>query len=237
MKLKKLLLGTALTAGTVFAIGTTSANADEMYTIQTNDTLGKISKEFVGDKSLVDPIVEANDIKDKNLIYVGEELTIPTDGNSEQAPVQQEAPAPEVQEQPEQQVEEQPEVSEEPVVEEQPVQEEAEEPETVDAEEQAASEDAEELAAEAEVSNDGSTKAQFLAAGGTEEMWNTIVMPESGGRPDAVSPNGYQGLGQTKESWGTGSVEEQTKGMINYANDRYGSVEQAVSFRSANNWW
>ena len=42
-------------------------------------------------------------------------------------------------------------------------------------------------------------------------------MPESGGNPNAVNP-GYRGLGQTKESWGTGSVASQTKGMINYAN-------------------
>jgi len=62
-------------------------------------------------------------------------------------------------------------------------------------------------------------------------------MPESGGDPNAVNPIGYQGLGQTKEPWGTGSVEEQTKGMVNYAIDRYGSVEEAVSFRSSNNWW
>ncbi|MEY9141217.1 LysM peptidoglycan-binding domain-containing protein [Mammaliicoccus lentus] len=86
-------------------------------------------------------------------------------------------------------------------------------------------------------STGGSTKAQFLAAGGTEAMWNTIVLPESSGNPNAVSPNGYQGLGQTKESWGTGSVAEQTKGMINYAKQRYGSVDAAVAFRSQNPWW
>ena len=86
-------------------------------------------------------------------------------------------------------------------------------------------------------STGGSTKAQFLAAGGTEAMWNTIVMPESSGNPNAVNELGYRGLGQTKESWGTGSVAEQTKGMINYANERYGSVEAALDFRSSNNWW
>ncbi|MDN6665071.1 MAG: LysM peptidoglycan-binding domain-containing protein, partial [Tetragenococcus koreensis] len=168
MKLKKLLLGTALTAGTVFAIGTTSANADEIYTIQSDDTLAKISKQFVGDKSLVDSIVEANDIKDKNMIYVGEELTIPTDGDSEQAPVQQEAPAPapEVQEQPEQQepaqeqpVEEQPEAQEQPVEEAQP------------AEEPAAEEEA--PAPEAEASSDSSVEVN--------DHLKQIAQRESGG--------------------------------------------------------
>lgn len=86
-------------------------------------------------------------------------------------------------------------------------------------------------------STGGSTKAQFLAAGGTEAMWNTIVLPESSGNPNAVSPNGYRGLGQTKESWGTGSVASQTQGMLNYAKQRYGSVDAAIAFRSQNNWW
>lgn len=86
-------------------------------------------------------------------------------------------------------------------------------------------------------STGGSVKAQFLAAGGTEAMWNTIVLPESSGNPNAVNSLGYSGLGQTKESWGTGSVATQTKGMINYAEQRYGSVDEALSFRSQNNWW
>src|SRR5699024_6885197 len=86
-------------------------------------------------------------------------------------------------------------------------------------------------------STGGSTKAQFLAAGGTEAMWNTIVLPESSGNPNAVSPNGYQGLGQTKESWGTGSVATQSKGMLNYAEQRYGSVDAPIAFRAQNNWW
>ena len=83
----------------------------------------------------------------------------------------------------------------------------------------------------------GSTKEQFLEAGGTEAMWQNIVMPESSGNPNAVNELGYRGLGQTKESWGTGSVAEQTAGMINYAEERYGSVEAAMEFRNANNWW
>ena len=37
---------------------------------------------------------------------------------------------------------------------------------------------------------------RFLAAGGTEEMWEKIVLPESGGNPNA-SNGQYHGLGQT----------------------------------------
>ncbi|WP_415425264.1 transglycosylase [Staphylococcus borealis] len=86
-------------------------------------------------------------------------------------------------------------------------------------------------------STGGSVKAQFLANGGTEAAWNAIVMPESGGNPNAVNPAGYRGLGQTMESWGTGSVAQQTKGMINYANSRYGSLDAAIAFRNNNGWW
>lgn len=95
----------------------------------------------------------------------------------------------------------------------------------------------EQPSAPAPQSTGGSTKSQFLAAGGTEAMWNSIVLPESSGNPNAVSPNGYQGLGQTKESWGTGSVADQTAGMLNYAEERYGSIDAAIQFREANNWW
>lgn len=86
-------------------------------------------------------------------------------------------------------------------------------------------------------STGGSVKAQFLAAGGSEAMWNSIVMPESSGNPNAVNPAGYRGLGQTKESWGTGSVADQTKGMLNYAKQRYGSEAAALEFRKNNGWW
>ena len=44
-------------------------------------------------------------------------------------------------------------------------------------------------------------------------------------------------LGQSNQSWGYGSVETQTKGMIQYAKARYGSIEAAISFRESNGWW
>ena len=83
----------------------------------------------------------------------------------------------------------------------------------------------------------GSVYDQFIAAGGTAALWNAIVMPESGGNPNAVSPNGYRGLGQTKQAWGTGSVATQTAGLVNYAVSRYGSIDGAIQFRLANGWW
>lgn len=87
------------------------------------------------------------------------------------------------------------------------------------------------------VSNNTSTvHDQFINAGGTEAMWNTIVIPESGGNPNATNGQ-YSGLGQTNQSWGTGSVAQQTQGMIDYANSRYGSISNAIAFRASNGWW
>lgn len=82
----------------------------------------------------------------------------------------------------------------------------------------------------------GSTYSQFMAAGGTSSLWSNVVVPESGGNPGA-SNGQYHGLGQTAESWGQGSVANQTKGMLNYAVSRYGSVQGAVSFRAQHGWW
>ncbi|WP_411843122.1 hypothetical protein [Salinicoccus sp. HZC-1] len=150
---------------------------------------------------------------------------------NEIAETQQTEEAPQVTEevQPQQQAEEAPQVTEES----------AEQTQEQPAQNTQQSEDVQAAAPEqnTQASADGSTKEQFLAAGGTEAMWQNIVMPESSGNPNAVNELGYQGLGQTKESWGTGSVATQTEGMINYAEERYGSVEEAMQFRNANNWW
>ncbi|MCE5090196.1 transglycosylase [Staphylococcus devriesei] len=87
-------------------------------------------------------------------------------------------------------------------------------------------------------SNDSTSSVyqRFIAAGGTQELWEKVVLPESSGNPNA-SNGQYHGLGQTNQSWGYGSVETQTKGMIQYAKERYGSIEAAISFREANGWW
>jgi Predicted glycosyl hydrolase len=85
-------------------------------------------------------------------------------------------------------------------------------------------------------SNSGSVYDQFISAGGTDALWNNIVMPESGGNPDA-SNGQYHGLGQTNQSWGSGDVASQTQGMIDYAVSRYGSIDNAINVRNAQNWW
>lgn len=87
-------------------------------------------------------------------------------------------------------------------------------------------------------STGGSVKAQFLQAGGTEAMWDSIVMPESTGNPNA-SNGQYTGLFQTNQASfnANNSVAQQTKGAIKYAKERYGSVENAISERQVQGWW
>ncbi|GMA47431.1 LysM peptidoglycan-binding domain-containing protein [Tetragenococcus muriaticus] len=92
MKMSKtLLFSTVLMAGATLAVGTSNANADEVYTVQSNDSLSKISNKFAGDNSLINQIAEDNNIENANIIFAGTQLTIPTDdSNSKKAPVQQE---------------------------------------------------------------------------------------------------------------------------------------------------
>jgi hypothetical protein len=213
---QSLILSTSVVAGLLGVTGIASA---DQVTVKSGDTLSSLAVEH---NTNIDALQALNNIADINLIYVGEQLEI--DGTVAPA-VQPEAVNPPVQEVAP--------VIEQPV---QQVQYTAPTPVVT----QVAAPQAQVTAPVTQTAapvNSGSTYDQFIANGGSAALWSTIVMPESGGNPNVVSSAGYRGLGQTKESWGTGSVATQTKGMLNYANSRYGSVENAISFRQANGWW
>ncbi|AKP64649.1 aggregation promoting factor-like surface protein [Levilactobacillus koreensis JCM 16448] len=77
MNIKKVLvstLGTVAVLGAGFFANTTSANADVRVTVKSGDTVAKIANQY---KSSVSAIEKANSLKNVNLIYVGESLTIP----------------------------------------------------------------------------------------------------------------------------------------------------------------
>lgn len=78
---KTLVLGTVLTAAGVGAAMSQDAKADSIYTVQSGDTLYKISQKF---NVSMEDIAEANNLEDINTIYVNEQLTIPTDGDVQQ---------------------------------------------------------------------------------------------------------------------------------------------------------
>ncbi|RRG17918.1 LysM peptidoglycan-binding domain-containing protein [Weissella viridescens] len=231
----------------VFAAGQTVANA-ATYTVQKGDTLSEIASKF---NLTVDDLVSTNQISDKNLVFTDQKIEVAKASDADKAAnadaqkaaqkaaleakqaAQAQAAQKAADEAAAQKAAEASQAKEaeaaQPAAEAKPA---VEEKATTQATAQPAAE-----AKPAAASGSGSTYDQFIANGGTDAMWQTIVQPESGGNPNAVSPNGYTGLGQTKESWGTGSVADQTKGMVGYATSRYGSVESAISFRQANGWW
>ncbi|MBD1492161.1 LysM peptidoglycan-binding domain-containing protein [Weissella confusa] len=215
---KKMITALTVAGLATFAMAE-NASADT-YTVQSGDTLSQIAANH---NTTVDTLVANNNIADANVIFVGQQVEI--DGvasnasyDATQADVASQAPVT-------QQVS-----YTAPVT-------------TVDYSAQSQAPVAQEVSYTAPVATttttaaaSGSTYDQFIAAGGTDALWTAIVMPESGGNPDA-SNGQYKGLGQTNQSWGTGSVSDQTAGMLNYATSRYGSVDSAIAFRAANGWW
>ena len=101
------LFSTVLAAGAGLAMGATDAHASETYTVESGDTLSKISHKFAGNDSLVDSIAKANKISNVNMIFAGQKLTIDGEAKAEKAqetaPVQAEASAQQTQAAPVQQ--------------------------------------------------------------------------------------------------------------------------------------
>lgn len=84
MKLSKKTVKLLATIAGAFALGagvmTTTANADTTYTVQSGDTLSGIVQKFGLGNDAIDTIATANHLANKNLIYVGEKLTITDNG-------------------------------------------------------------------------------------------------------------------------------------------------------------
>lgn len=216
---KKVL--TALTvAGVATAAMATDVSADT-YTVKSGDTLSSIAADH---NTTVDRILNVNKISDSNMIFVGEQFEL--DDQAANAQTQAVAPASSAAT-----TQQSVATSVAPAA--------SQAPSQVAAPASSAATTTKTSTASNSASTSsasGSTYDQFIAAGGTSELWESVVMPESGGNVNA-SNGQYHGLGQTNQSWGTGSVENQTKGMLDYANSRYGSIDSAISFRAANGWW
>lgn len=258
---------TALTiAGlaSVLVAGQTVAHAASTYTVQKGDTLSALADKF---NLTVEDLVKSNQITDANMIFVDQQIQVPTqeelnenalnteaatsantaatdaasaamseaaasyaaesEAAASQAAAESEAAASQAAEQA---------AAQKAAESEAAAQQAAAAAQQAVAAPVAVATEAPAPAA-APVQTGGSVYDQFIANGGNDALWQAVVMPESGGNPNAVSPNGYHGLGQTKEGWGYGDVASQTAGMVNYATSRYGSIDGAVQFRQANGWW
>ncbi|MEB6232064.1 LysM peptidoglycan-binding domain-containing protein [Mammaliicoccus sciuri] len=216
----------------VIKVNEKSSESTTEYTVVSGDTLGKIASKY---DVTVSQLKAWNNLS-SDLIIVGQTLSLQAPAQSVEpakAPVAQQAPVQQTQEQvaaPAQQQSYQAPVQSYKAPAQQTYKAPAQQSYQAPAQKVRTTQTS-------TASTGGSTKAQFLAAGGSEAMWNAIVLPESSGNPNAVNPAGYRGLGQTKESWGQGSVATQTQGMLNYAKNRYGSESAAIAFRQANGWW
>ena len=239
---------TALTVAglaSVLVAGQQVVHAASTYTVQNGDTLSELADKF---NMTVEDLVKTNKISDANMIFVDQQIEVPASAEVNQADLDSAAASS---------------ANSAAAAAASEAASSAAAASSVAASEAAASEasassaaassaaaskaaasqaaeTAQQTAAPVAVSTaagSGSVYDQFIAAGGTAALWNAIVMPESGGNPNAVSPNGYRGLGQTKQAWGTGSVATQTAGLVNYAVSRYGSIDGAIQFRLANGWW
>ncbi|WEG74206.1 LysM peptidoglycan-binding domain-containing protein [Vagococcus intermedius] len=97
MSVKKLLVSTAVLGGVVAGgLFASEASADSIYTVKQDDSLSKISYRLNGDFSLVDQLATVNNIKNIDLIFVGQKLNLSVDGTIKPATQEDIATKPEV---------------------------------------------------------------------------------------------------------------------------------------------
>ncbi|PLA75951.1 peptidoglycan-binding protein LysM [Ligilactobacillus agilis] len=217
MKLNKLLLSATAAAG-FFAATTAVANADTV-TVQAGDTVSEIANKY---NTTVEEIQNLNQLENVNLIYVGEELVVNTNGQaattasseapaatatvSSQAPVQQ-APVQQapVQQAPAQQTPAQQQVASAPA-------------------QQATSQQT--YTASTAASADEASAREFIAA------------RESGGSYSAANGQ-YYGKYQLSRSYlgGDLSAANQERVANNYVQSRYGSWTAAKNHWLQNGWY
>ncbi|WP_323067276.1 aggregation-promoting factor [Limosilactobacillus reuteri] len=235
MKLsKKVAKITAAITGAV-ALGTvataTTANADSIYMVQAGDTLSGISYKLGHDLTFVDTLANNNNIADKNLIYVGQQLVIKDDG--EVAPAIQEevatlpaanvAPQADTQATPaENQVQQNQQVQsnqEAPVAQQQ-----VQTPQTQNVQQQSS--------AQASTSYNSNVAGNDAAA----KAW--IAARESGGSYSARNGQ-YIGKYQLSASYLNGDYSEANQERVadQYVASRYGSWSAAQSFWQSHGWY
>ena len=234
MKLsKKVAKITAAITGAV-ALGTvataTTANADSIYTVQAGDTLSGISYKLGHDLTFVDTLANNNNIADKNLIYVGQQLVIKDDG--EVAPATQEevatlpaanvAPQADTQATPaENQAQQNQQVQSN---QEAPVAQQVQTPQTQNVQQQSS--------AQASTSYNSNVAGNDAAA----KAW--IAARESGGSYSARNGQ-YIGKYQLSASYLNGDYSEANQERVadQYVASRYGSWSAAQSFWQSHGWY
>lgn len=193
MKIKHILatatLGLALYAGS-------AVSADQIdYVVKAGDTLSTIAERELGSVVYVDAIAEANGIKNKDLIHVGQELTFDGVTDGTYSVPEYSAPA---------------QTYSAPV-------------ETYTTENYSAPSGNVVLSNGNTAGETGLYAAQQMEArtGVPASTWEHIIARESNGQVNAYNPSGASGLFQTMPGWGsTATVEDQINAAVNAYNNQ-----------------
>lgn len=195
MKIKHILatatLGLALYAGS-------AVSADQIdYVVKAGDTLSTIAERELGSVVYVDAIAEANGIKNKDLIHVGQELTFDGVTDGTYSIPEYSAPA-------------YTETYSAPV-------------ETYTTENYSAPSGNVVLSNGNTAGETGLYAAKQMEArtGVPASTWEHIIARESNGQVNAYNPSGASGLFQTMPGWGsTATVEDQINAAVNAYNNQ-----------------
>lgn len=193
MKIKHILatatLGLALYAGS-------AVSADQIdYVVKAGDTLSTIAERELGSVVYVDAIAEANGIKNKDLIHVGQELTFDGVTDGTYSVPEYSAPA---------------QTYSAPV-------------ETYTTENYSAPSGNVVLSNGNTAGETGLYAAKQMEArtGVPASTWEHIIARESNGQVNAYNPSGASGLFQTMPGWGsTATVEDQINAAVNAYNNQ-----------------
>ncbi|WP_436666921.1 LysM peptidoglycan-binding domain-containing protein [Latilactobacillus sakei] len=216
-------LSTAATAGLLFA-SNGHADAATNYTVVSGDTLSSISQKFAGNGSLIEKIANANKIANKNLIYVGETLTIDEETQTvtvAPATTQAATTTPVATQQ----------ATTTPVATQQPVQKAATQTQPV--QQQATTTP---VVKQQQTTTTTTTTNTTTSTTNSAKEW--IANKESGGSYSA-SNGQFVGRYQLSSSYLNGdySASNQERVADQYVTSRYGSWEGAKSFWLANGWY
>ena len=234
MKLsKKVAKITAAITGAV-ALGTvataTTANADSIYTVQAGDTLSGISYKLGHDLTFVDTLANNNNIADKNLIYVGQQLVIKDDGEVAPATQEEVATLPAVNVAP--QADTQATTAENQAQQNQQVQSNQEAPVAQQQVQTPQTQNVQQSSAQASTGYNSNVAGNDAAA----KAW--IAARESGGSYSARNGQ-YIGKYQLSASYLNGDYSEANQERVadQYVASRYGSWSAAQSFWQSHGWY
>ncbi len=234
MKLsKKVAKITAAITGAV-ALGTvataTTANADSIYTVQAGDTLSGISYKLGHDLTFVDTLANNNNIADKNLIYVGQQLVIKDDGEVAPATQEEVATLPAANVAPQADTQATP--AENQAQQNQQVQSNQEAPVAQQQVQTPQTQNVQQSSAQASTSYNSNVAGNDAAA----KAW--IAARESGGSYSARNGQ-YIGKYQLSASYLNGDYSEANQERVadQYVASRYGSWSAAQSFWQSHRWY